>query len=232
MADIFVVEDEEDIRELVMYALTSAGFKASGFEDGGGFFDCLEKGGKEMPDLVILDIMLPGNDGVSILKKLRAVKKFADVPVIMLTAKSTEYDKVKCLDLGADDYITKPFGVTELISRVNAVLRRYTASNSKSGKSGGVLTFCEITLDDLKRQVTVNGKRITLTYKEHELLRYLIKNAGLVLSRDKLLETVWGYDFEGESRTVDVHIKTLRQKLGSSGIHIKTIRNVGYKLGE
>jgi len=225
MAEIYIVEDEGDIRELVIYALTSAGFSAKGFESGATFFPALEK--EETPDLIILDIMLPETDGVFILKKIRGVPKYAKIPVIMLTAKSAEYDKVKCLDMGADDYITKPFGVTELISRVNAVLRRYLPEEKSA-----TLSYGAIAVDDSKREVTAGGAKVTLTYKEYELLCRLIKNAGIVLSREKLLETVWGYGFEGESRTVDVHIKTLRQKLGDCGGYIKTIRNVGYKLRE
>jgi len=227
MAEIYIVEDEGDIRELVTYALGSSGFSAKGFESGETFFPALEKE-KPLPDLIILDIMLPETDGVFILKKIRGVQKYAKIPVIMLTAKSAEYDKVKCLDMGADDYITKPFGVTELISRVNAVLRRCL----QEGTVGKPLSYGAIAVDDSKREVTASGAKVTLTYKEYELLCYFLKNAGIVLSREKLLETVWGYGFEGESRTVDVHIKTLRQKLGDCGNYIKTIRNVGYKLGE
>jgi len=225
MTKICIVEDEEDIRELVIYALTSAGFEAKGFESGGMFFSACEKE-SDLPDLILLDINLPENDGVFLLKKIRTVPRYKRIPVIMLTAKNSEYDKVKCLDGGADDYITKPFGVTELISRINAVLRRCAVS------AGAALAFCGIVLDDSKRSVTAAGEKVSLTFKEYELLRYLMKNSGLVLSREKLLETVWGYGFEGESRTVDVHIKTLRQKLRGQGSLIKTVRNVGYKLGE
>jgi len=179
-----------------------------------------------LPSLVILDIMLPETDGLTILKRLRSMSKAKKLPVIILTAKNSEYDKVKGLDMGADDYISKPFGVMELIARVKTVLRR--SEDEKSGRQeiGG------LSLDHARREVSTEGVPVKLTYKEYELLHCLMINAGLVLSREKIIETVWGYDFEGESRTVDMHIKTLRQKLGTSGKLIKTIRNVGYKLGE
>jgi len=170
--------------------------------------------------------MLPKNDGLTILKRIRSTSRTKHLPVIMLTAKNSEYDKVKGLDLGADDYISKPFGVMELIARVNAVLRRGVAENSEKLEASG------ISLDHARREVRTGTELIKLTFKEYELLYYLMCNAGLALSRDKIIEAVWGYDFEGESRTVDMHIKTLRQKLGASGKLIKTVRNVGYKLGE
>jgi len=219
---VFVVEDDENIREIVIYALSSAGFEASGFETGEEFFTAL---GMDVPSLVLLDIMLPEVDGLTILKRLRSDPKTGKLPVIMLTAKNSEYDKVKGLDMGADDYVSKPFGVMELISRVNAVLRRSGTQESRRIEVSG------LSLDHARREVLSAGEPIKLTFKEYELLYCLMLNAGLVMSRDKIMELVWGYDFEGESRTVDMHIKTLRQKLGTSGSLIKTVRNVGYKLG-
>jgi len=221
---IFVVEDDESIREIVVYALHSAGFEAFGYETGEELLAALDAG---LPSLILLDIMLPEVDGLTILKRLRSMQKAKNLPVIMLTAKNSEYDKVKGLDMGADDYISKPFGVMELIARVNAVLRR-----GGSTEAGEKLTVSGLSLDHARREVRVDGESITLTFKEYELLHCLMLNNGIVLSRDKIIETVWGYDFEGESRTIDMHIKTLRQKLGSSGKLIKTVRNVGYKLGE
>ncbi len=222
MIKIFVVEDDENIRELVLYALNGSGFEAVGFENGTELFEELSK---NMPSLVLLDIMLPLEDGLSILKKLRSNSQYRDLPVIMLTAKGSEYDKVKGLDMGADDYITKPFGVMELISRVNAVLRR-----SGMSKSSNKLTYANISIDNERHTVTVGGSNVTLTFKEYELLYFLLINSEIVLSRDKIMEVVWGFDFECESRTVDMHIKTLRQKLGTAGECIKTIRGVGYCL--
>jgi len=219
---IFVVEDDENIREIVIYALKSAGYQAYGYETGEEFLKAINE---EIPTLVLLDIMLPQDDGLSILKKLRSMSKTIKLPVIILTAKDSEYDKVKGLDMGADDYITKPFGVMELIARVKTVLRRgVDETESKQVEYNGIL------IDNARHEVKVDGDVVILTFKEYELLHYLILNAGLVLSRDKIMEVVWGYDFEGETRTVDVHIKTLRQKLGHAGKLIKTIRNVGYKL--
>ena len=223
MSKIIIVEDDEDIREIVIYALQSAGFEALGYETGEELMAAIGAG---LPSLILLDIMLPKVDGLSILEKLRKMPNTKKLPVIMLTAKNSEYDKVKGLDMGADDYISKPFGVMELIARVNAVLRRGEPEiNNKIEVQG-------LSIDYERREILENGKPVNLTFKEFELLYYLMNNAGLVLSRDKLLEAVWGYDYEGESRTIDMHIKTLRQKLGKSGKHIKTIRNVGYKLGE
>ena len=227
MPNIWIVEDDEDIREIVMYALRAANFDTVGFEDGGAFFAMLESK-KAAPDLAILDIMLPGDDGITILKKLRQNPAYQTLPIIMLTAKASEHDKVKGLDYGADDYIAKPFGVMELISRVKALLRR----SGFSPDSQENISYQDIQMNHKRRAVTVNGDTITLTFKEFELLHYLLVNAGIVLSRDKILATIWGYDFEGESRTLDMHVKSLRQKLGAAGGHIKTIRNVGYKLGE
>ena len=222
MPKIYFVEDDEDIREIVIYALVSAGFEAFGFETGDDFFDAVET---DMPSLVLLDIMLPKDDGLTILKRIRSVSKTKSIPVIMLTAKNSEYDKVKGLDMGADDYIPKPFGVMELISRVNAVLRRSGPSANEK------MEFSGLTIDHARREVTSGGVAVRLTFKEYELLYCLMLNAGLVMSREKIMAAVWGFDFEGESRTVDMHIKTLRQKLGESGGLIKTVRNVGYKLG-
>ena len=223
MHKIFIVEDDESIREIVIYALGSAGFDAAGFETSEEFFTALGNG---LPDLVLLDIMLPVDDGLSILTRLRSRPGTNKLPVIMLTAKNSEYDKVKGLDKGADDYISKPFGVMELISRVNAVLRRSVAEQS------GILEVSELTLDHARREVRSGGETVKLTFKEYELLRCLMLNTGLVLSREKIIGAVWGYDFEGESRTIDMHIKTLRRKLGALGRLIKTVRNVGYKLEE
>jgi two-component system alkaline phosphatase synthesis response regulator PhoP len=223
MRKIMIVEDDESIRDIVLYALSTAGYEALGFESADAFFNAPV----ESASLVLLDIMLPGEDGLTILKRLRANRQTKALPVIMLTAKGSELDKVRGLDMGADDYITKPFGVMELLSRVGAVLRR-SGATEESDK----LTYAGITLDQARRTVVVEGETITLTYKEHELLYYLILNAGLALSREKIMHAVWGYDFEGESRTLDIHIRTLRQKLGGAGTHIQTVRNVGYKLGE
>jgi len=228
MPHIWIVEDDEDIREIVLYALRAAGFDTMGLECGRKFFAALENNELPPPDLAILDIMLPGDDGLVILKKLRQNANYKALPVIMLTAKGSEHDKVKGLDLGADDYLTKPFGVMELISRIKALLRRSSVlPNTQQGYS-----HQNIQMNHSRRTVTVDGVPVNLTFKEYELLHYLLVNAGIVLNRDKILETVWGYDFEGESRTLDMHIKSLRQKLGMAGGHIKTVRNVGYKMGE
>ena len=221
MHKIAVVEDDENIRDIVIYALNSAGFETRGYETGVEFLEAIET---ELPSVVLLDIMLPEVDGLTILKSLRNASKTEKLPVIMLTAKNAEYDKVKGLDMGADDYVSKPFGVMELISRINAVLRRSASDRSDE------IEISDLRLDNAKRSVTIAGEPINLTYKEHELLHYLMINAGFVLSRDKIMQSVWGYDFEGESRTVDMHINTLRKKLGPMGSMIKTIRSVGYKL--
>lgn len=223
---ILFVEDDEEIREIVLYALRSAGFEAIGFETARTFFAELSKT-HLLPSLVLLDIMLPENDGLSILRTLRNSPQTKSLPVIMLTAKGSEFDKVTGLDMGADDYLVKPFGVMELISRINAVLRR-----SGSLPTERELIYKDIVLDNARRMVGAGGQTVQLTYKEFELLYYLLLNTGLVLTRDKIMEAVWGYDFEGESRTLDMHIRTLRQKLGAAGAYIKTVRNVGYKLGE
>ncbi len=220
METIYIVEDDINIREIERYALKNSGYEVEEFECGVDFFERLEH---HMPGLVILDIMLPDEDGMSILAKIRADKRTAKIPVIMVTAKTTELDKVKGLDSGADDYITKPFGVMELISRVKALLRR-----TRDVKVETQMKYGEIVIDDDKHAITVAGNPCELTYKEYELLKYLIKNKGIVVSRDKLLSKVWGFEYEGETRTVDAHVKTLRQKLGEAGSCIKTVRNVGY----
>lgn len=221
---IYTVEDDENIRELVLCTLRSIEFGAMGFENSGDFWQEMEQ---TLPDLVLLDIMLPQESGMDILAKLKSGEKTKDIPVIMLTAKGMEYDKVKALDAGADDYIVKPFGVLELLSRIKAVLRR-VAGESTAGR----LTCDSISLDHVAHTVTAEGEQVFLTYKEFELLQYLLLNKHIVLTRDKIMENVWGFDYEGESRTVDMHIKTLRQKLGNSGGLIKTVRGVGYKLGD
>ena len=221
---IYYVEDDTSIRELVLYALKTAEFQVMGFENAASFYKRMKE---QQPDLILLDIMLPDEDGVSILKKLKSRPDTENIPVIMMTAKSAEYDKVLGLDSGADDYITKPFGVMELISRVKAVIRR---SDRSKGSAGEVLKIGELVLDEQKHEVYARGQEVSLTFKEFELLSYLMKNRGLVLSRDKILNTIWNYEYEGESRTVDVHIGSLRQKLGTCGDFIKTIRGIGYKI--
>lgn len=221
---IYYVEDDTSIRELVLYALKTAEFQVMGFENAASFYKRMKE---QQPDLILLDIMLPDEDGVSILKKLKSRPDTENIPVIMMTAKSSEYDKVLGLDSGADDYITKPFGVMELISRVKAVIRR---SDRSKGSAGEVLKIGELVLDEQKHEVYAHGQEVSLTFKEFELLSYLMKNRGLVLSRDKILNTIWNYEYEGESRTVDVHIGSLRQKLGTCGDFIKTIRGIGYKI--
>lgn len=223
MAKIYCVEDDESIRELILYALKSGGYDAEGFENSTELWNAIKK---TPAQLILLDVMLPSDDGFNILKNLRNHQETKAVPVIMLTAKTSEYDKVKGLDLGADDYITKPFGVMELLSRIRAVLRRVGTDEQSS-----TISYGGITVNQEKRIVTVNETLCALTFKEFELLYYLMKNNSLVLSRDKLLQEIWGYDFEGESRTVDMHIKTLRQKLNECGASdvIKTVRSVGYK---
>ena len=222
---IYIVEDDEDIRELSIYALRGAGFECEGFESAADFQAALSE---KRPDLALLDIMLPGEDGLSVLRKLRAGSRFSSLPVIMLTAKGSEADKVKGLNLGADDYVSKPFGVTELTARIHAVLRRAGAAPRE--EEG--LSFRDLELNEERREVKVEGEPVQLTYREFELLRYLLLNCGIVLSRNKLMDSVWGYDYAGESRTVDMHIKSLRQKLGSACDYIKTVRNVGYKIGD
>ncbi len=219
---IFCVEDDRGIRELVVYALNNSGFQAAGFERGTDLFAALRT---QTPELVLLDIMLPGEDGISILRRLKSGDASKLIPVIMLTAKGTEYDKVVGLDSGADDYITKPFGMTELISRVRAVLRRARPADSP------VLAAGTVRLDAGAHAVTSDGQPVDLTLKEFDLLHLLLKNAGRVLDRDMLLENIWGYGYSGETRTVDVHIRTLRAKLGSGGDIIETVRGIGYRIG-
>ena len=221
MATIYIVEDDVNIREIERYALKNSGYEVEEFESGESLFKRLERA---VPSLLLLDIMLPDEDGLEILGKLRANKNTAAIPVIMVTAKTSELDKVKGLDLGADDYITKPFGVMELISRVKAMLRR----SQKSQEKDKVLKLGNIVLDREKHSVTVGKEPVELTYKEYELLKLLMTNAGIVTTRELILDRVWGIDFEGESRTLDMHIKTLRQKLKEEGSLIKTVRNVGY----
>ena len=223
---IFCVEDDSNIRELVVYTLETTGFKARGFENGKEFLEALAL---ETPELVLMDIMLPGEDGIELLKRLKASPKTRDIPVIMVTAKGAEYDKVKGLDLGADDYVTKPFGMMELISRIKAVLRR---SQKSSNELQDIIKVGDIEIDTKKHEVTASGEIVNLTLKEYELLKRLMKNSNIVMTRDLLLEEIWGYDFDGETRTVDVHVRTLRQKLGKSGERIETVRGVGYRMRE
>lgn len=219
---IFCVEDDDGIRNLMIYALASAGFEAKGFEEGGGFLEALKS---ERPELVLLDIMLPGEDGIGLLKKLRSHRQTADIPVIMATAKGTEYDKVLGLDLGADDYLAKPFGMMEMVSRVKAVLRR-TAPRDGSKR----LCMGQVEMNTAEHTVFVCGSRIALTLKEYELLHLFMDNPGKAFTRDQLLGQIWNTAYVGETRTVDVHIGTLRTKLGSSGELIKTVRGVGYRM--
>ncbi|WP_087064906.1 winged helix-turn-helix domain-containing protein [Intestinibacillus massiliensis] len=223
MKTIFVVEDDSAINELIAYALRGEGFAVSGFGNGEAFLNALDGG---LPDLVLLDIMLPGQDGLSILRRLRENTRTQSLPVILLTAKSTEYDKVVGLDSGADDYIAKPFGVLEMLSRVKAVLRR-----AGGAVQSDALVVGGVTLDAARHIVTAGGRELPLTLKEFELLRYLMEHRGQALTRDGILSTVWGYGFEGETRTVDVHVGTLRQKLGEYGSMIETVRGVGYRIG-
>ena len=223
---IFCVEDDSNIRELVVYTLETTGFQARGFEDGREFLEALAL---ETPDMVLMDIMLPGEDGLELLRRLKASPKTRDIPVIMVTAKGAEYDKVKGLDSGADDYVTKPFGMMELVSRVKAVLRR---TQKESREPQDIISIGGIEMNTRKHEVTVEGESVSLTLKEYELLKRLMKNPGIVMTRDCLLEDIWGYDFDGETRTVDVHVRTLRQKLGSCGEKIETVRGVGYRMSE
>lgn len=219
---IYCVEDERNIRELLVYTLETTGFLAKGFADGKELMPELKK---ELPELILLDIMLPGEDGYAILSKLKNEPATRDIPVIMVTAKEAEFDKVRGLEGGADDYITKPFGMMEFVARVKAVLRRSQKQNdNKELKCGGLRIHAG------KHEVKLNGERIELTRKEFELLQYLVENKGLVMTRNQLLCHIWGYDFDGETRTVDVHVRTLRQKLGEAGNMIETVRGVGYRI--
>lgn len=219
---IYCVEDDSSIRDLMIYTLNSAGFEAKGFDNGDRLFDALQT---EKPQLIMLDIMLPGEDGLSILKRLRRQPSAKDIPVIMATAKGTEYDKVTGLDLGADDYLSKPFGMMEMISRVKAVLRRVNPI-----KEVKMLKTGKLELNSETYIVLANKERIPLTLKEYKLLRTFMENPGRVFTRDQLLEMIWGTDYIGETRTVDVHIGTLRTKLGEYGSYIETVRGVGYRM--
>ena len=218
---IYCVEDDDNIRELVIYTLETTGLKAKGFAEGAEFMEALAF---DTPELILLDIMLPGEDGLAILRKLKSSSKTKDIPVIMVTAKGTEYDKVIGLDSGADDYVTKPFGMMELVSRIKAVLRRSGQTADKAD-----LEIDGVKMNVKKHEVTVDSQTVTLTLKEYELLERLMRNRNIVLTRDQLLEDIWGYDFDGETRTVDVHVRTLRHKLGEKGAIIETVRGVGYR---
>lgn len=223
---IWCVEDDASIRDIEVYALSSAGFAARGFEDGSSFYAAIT-GEKEKPQLIVLDVMLPGIDGIELLKRIRANAALKQIPIVMATAKGSEYDKIQGLDLGADYYLTKPFGVMELISCVKAVLRRCGAEDEKS-----TLNACGISMNTLEHTVSANGERVTLTYKEYELLKLFLSHMGTAFTREQLMELIWGTDYMGETRTIDMHIRTLRQKLGKCGESIKTVRNVGYRMEE
>ncbi|MCI5840088.1 MAG: response regulator transcription factor [Peptoniphilaceae bacterium] len=220
---IYIVEDDESIRKLIEYALKEKDYEVEGFSDG---LEVNQKIIDNKPDLVLLDVMLPGKNGFEILKDIRRNNFTKDIAVIMLTAKSTEYDKLTGFENGADDYITKPFSVLELLSRVKALLRRTSKSKEE------ILKFKEITLDEKKRKVVVSSEEINLTYKEFEMLKYFMQNIENVITRENFLYRIWGYDYEGETRTVDVHIASLRSKLKDSGKYIQTIRNLGYRFGD
>lgn len=222
MSLIYIVEDDKNIREIESYALKNSGYSVDEFESAKAFWN---KVSDRTPDLILLDIMLPDSDGIDVLKKLRRNPETKKIPVVMVTAKSTEIDKVKGLDNGADDYITKPFGIMELISRVKAILRRINSMEEEK-----FIHLHEIFMDGDKRMVYVSDEPCELTYKEFELLKLFLQNAGIVMTRESIMEHIWGIDFEGESRTLDMHIKTLRQKLGAAGSYIKTVRNVGYRI--
>ncbi|MDD3920685.1 MAG: response regulator transcription factor [Eubacteriales bacterium] len=219
---IWCVEDDTNIRDIEIYTLNATGLAAEGFPDGESFFTALKE---RVPALVILDVMLPGMDGVEILHRLKADARTRDIPVIMATAKGAEFDKIHSLDMGADDYLVKPFGMMEMVSRVKAVLRR-----SAPKESAKMLTVGNLTVNLDEHTVLVDGKRVALTLKEYELLKHFLENPGRVFSRDQLLSDIWDLDFDGETRTVDVHIRTLRQKLGSAGGFIETVHGVGYRL--
>lgn len=219
---IWCVDDDSTIRDIEVYTLEQTGFQARGFADGASLFEALKK---ETPELIVLDIMLPGMDGVEILKKLRTDPKYQEIPVIMATAKGTEMDKISGLNSGADDYLVKPFGVMEMVARVNAVLRRAAKAPPASQ-----FTVGRIVLKEKEHIVIADGNNVELTHKEFDMLRFFMQNPGIVLSRDALMRAIWGVDYIGETRTVDMHIKTLRQKLGSAGSQIKTVIGVGYRL--
>ena len=220
---IYLVEDDSSIRGLVEYTLNNSGLPTKGFESAEPFWAAMKE---ELPSLILLDIMLPGEYGLHILKRIREKSAYSNIPVIMLTAKTTEYDRVIGLDSGADDYISKPFSMMELISRVKALLRRMGRLLHMS------LDYKDLHLDPDNYKVTAAGADVTLTLKEFELLKLLLKNKGTVMTRDRIIETVWGYDFDGETRTVDVHIRTLRTKLGEAGAYIETVRGIGYRIGD
>ena len=220
---IYCVEDDNAIRDLMLYTLGASGFQAKGFPDSTGFWQAMTE---EKPELILLDIMLPGEDGITVLKRLRAASATANIPIIMATAKGSEFDKVIGLDTGADDYLVKPFGMMEMVARIKAVMRR------TAPKTDQVLTCGNIALDEVRHIVTVDGKQVVLTLKEYELLKLLMENAGQVFTRDILLSRIWGQDYLGETRTVDVHIGTLRTKLAKGGEKIETVRGVGYKMVE
>ena len=217
---IWCVEDDASIRDIEVYALNSTGFEAEGFADGAAFWAAL---GKARPELVVLDVMLPEIDGIQLLRRMKADAALREIPVIMATAKGAEYDKIQGLDLGADDYLAKPFGVMELVSRVKAVLRRCRPQPAAVLRCGGLV------VDEQEHTVTADGVRVVLTYKEYQLLRLFLSHPGTAFTRDQLMEQVWGMDFYGESRTVDMHIRTLRQKIGPYGGCIETVRSVGYR---
>ena len=219
---IWCVEDDSSIRDIEVYALTSTGFEAKGFEDGDAFWQALQSG---KPELVILDVMLPGKDGVELLKMMKASESLRDIPVIMATAKGTEYDKIQSLDLGADDYLVEPFGIMEMVSRVKAVLRRCGRNQELHN-----LRIAGLVLNPDAHTVTIDGQRVTLAYKEYELLHLFLSQPGFAFTREQLLASVWNTEYMGETRTVDMHIRTLRQKLGEYGHIIETVRNVGYRL--
>ena len=220
---IYLVEDDANIRELVLYTLNNSGLEARGFEKAAPFWEAVEQ---QLPRLVLLDLMLPQEDGLTILGRLRADSRTARVPVMLVTAKDSEYDKVIGLESGADDYLAKPFGMMELLARVKALLRRAEPQKQEKEYTVGSLYVCPA-----KHRVRVSGQDVSLTYKEFALLCLLLENDGVVLTRDRLLNTIWGYAFDGENRTVDVHIRTLRQKLGAAGDCIETVRGIGYKMG-
>ena len=220
---IWCVEDDSSIRDIEVYALTSTGFEAEGFEDGDSFWAALQS---VRPELVVLDVMLPGKDGVELLKMMKASVEFRDIPVIMATAKGSEYDKIQSLDLGADDYLVKPFGIMEMVSRVKAVLRR-----CRPKASSNLLKLDGLVLNPDEHTVSIDGERIILTYKEYALLHLFLSQPGIAFTREQLLSSVWNSEYFGETRTVDMHIRTLRQKLGDYGNSIETVRNVGYRLG-
>lgn len=221
MALVYLVEDDVDIREMETYALKSAGLSVESFSESESFFEAIQR---HLPDLVLLDIMLPGRDGLAVLNALRQEASTSAIPIIMVTAKTSEADKVKGLDSGADDYLSKPFGIMELVSRCKALLRR-------THRQSPVLAYASIELDDDRHRVAVDGREIELTFKEYGLLKHLLQNIGTPVTRDQLMEAVWGFAFTGETRTVDMHIKTLRKKLGDAGSVIETVRNVGYRIG-